>query len=197
MQKTTEFDLHNMNKNCENRRYFAQMGTPAVKSRRGRCSGGEYLHGGTGGGGCVRRVDICAYLVAEALADGCSADHDGRRVTDAGLFCKLHYLPHLLHRCREQGRAGDNVAVMLLCRLNKFLRRDIGPEIVHLDAAALEHYLDEILADIVQVAQHRADAGRANGAAASVLGHHVRLEYGGGGGHAPCGNEHFGNEGPV
>ena len=33
--------------------------------------------------------------------------------------------------------------------------------------------------------------------AASVLGHHVRLEYGGGGGHAPCGNEHFGNEGPV
>ena len=51
---------------------------------------------------------------------------------------------------------------MLLCRLNKFLRRDIGPEIVHLDAAALEHYLDEILADIVQVALDRADQDRAD-----------------------------------
>ena len=77
-------------------------------------------------------------LIAEALADGRTAHHNTHPIPDAGFPGQVHHLAHLLHGGGQQSRAGDDVAVMLPGCVNKFLRRHVGPQIIHLDIDAID-----------------------------------------------------------
>ena len=112
-------------------------------------------------------------LIAEALADGRTAHHNAHPIPDAGLPGQVHHLAHLLHGGGQQSRAGDDVAVMLPGCVNKFLRRHVGPQIIHLDIAALQHDFHQVFADVVHVAPDGTDAGRADGQPGAVGVHHM------------------------
>ena len=153
------------------------------------------LHRLAGGGTGVFGVVICADLVAEALADGRAADHDLDLVLQAALVDELDDLAHFLHRGGQQRRAGNHAAVILHGGADELLRRRVYAEVKDLDAAALHHDADEILADVVHVALHGAEAHAADGLGA--LADHQGLQKLRGGGHAARGHEHFGNERAV
>ena len=120
------------------------------------------LHRLAGGGTGVFGVVICADLVAEALADGRAADHDLDLVLQAALVDELDDLAHFLHRGGQQRRAGNHAAVILHGGADELLRRRVYAEVKDLDAAALHHDADEILADVVHVALHGAEAHAAD-----------------------------------
>ena len=82
-------------------------------------------------------------------------------------------------------------------RLDEPFRRNVRAQVVHLDAAALKDDLHQILADVVHIAPHCPDAGRADGGAAAALVHHIGLQQRGGGSHAAGGDEHLRHEGAA
>ena len=80
-------------------------------------------------------------------------------------------------------------------RVHKLLRRDIHAEVDDLQSAALHHDLDEVFADVVHIAAHRAEADAADRLAA--LPHHVRLEQLRRRRHAARRNQHLRHKGAV
>ena len=80
-------------------------------------------------------------------------------------------------------------------RVHELLRRDVHAEVDDLQSAALHHDLDEVFADVVHIAAHRAEADAADRLAA--LPQHVRLEQLRRRRHAARRDEHLRHEGAV
>src|SRR5262249_49052204 len=74
----------------------------------------------------------------------------------AGLLERVDVRLEHRHRRREEGREADDVRLVLVDLLHEHLRRDVDTEVVHREARALEHDVDEVLADVVHVALDRA-----------------------------------------
>ncbi len=101
---------------------------------------------------CVGRVSVGADGSRILLRDGRTADHDDHVVADAGLLeCVDVRLEHR-HRRREESGEADDVGLVLLDRLDELLGSDVDAEVVDGEPGALEHDVDEVLADVVDVA---------------------------------------------
>ena len=72
------------------------------------------------------------------------------------------------------------------------LGRHVDPEVVDLEALALDHHAHEVLADVVHVALHRADDRLADGLVAGL--DEVRLQELGPCGHGARRDQHLGHE---
>jgi hypothetical protein len=81
---------------------------------------------------------------------------------------------------------------VLLDRGHELLRRDLDAEVDHLEAGALEHDVDEVLADVVDVALDRAHQELADGL--DPAGDQQRAEPLHRAGHRPAGDEHLRHE---
>ena len=111
---------------------------------------------------------------------------------DAGLLGLLHHFLHHAHGGGEQGGAADDLAALVDCGLHIGLGRHVGAQVDDFQALALHHHLHQVLADVVQIALHGADAHLAHGLHA-CLGHQ-RLEQRGAHVHGAGGHQHFRHE---
>ena len=81
---------------------------------------------------------------------------------------------------------------MLLDPGDELLRRRLHADVDHVEAGALEHDVDEVLADVVHVALHGAHEEGADRLGAG-LGEQGAQDVEGAG-HGPAGDEHLGDE---
>src|SRR3954468_5800132 len=103
------------------------------------------LDRGRGVGG----VPVGADGVGVLLGDRGAADHDHHGVAEAGLLEGVDVGLEHRHRGGEERREADDVGLVLLDRGHELLRRDLDAEVDDLEAGALEHDVDEVLADVV------------------------------------------------
>ena len=75
----------------------------------------------------------------------------------------------------ERGQA-EQVGVDLLALLDELLHLHVAAQVVHLEAGDLEHHLDQVLADVVDVALHGADDDHALAFDAVRRSGHQRLQ---------------------
>ena len=81
----------------------------------------------------------------------------------AGRFETVDHRLHVGHGRGEQRAHADDGRVALVGRGHELLDALIDADIVHFEARALGHHADQVLADVVQIAAHRAhqqNAGR-------------------------------------
>ena len=128
----------------------------------------DQLLGALDRGRGVGRVAVGADRVGVLLGDRRAADHDDHLVPQAGLLQRVDVgLEHRHGRGQERGEA-DDVGLVLLDRRDELLRRDLHAEVDHVEAGALQHDVDEVLADVVHVALDGAHDERADGLRAGV-----------------------------
>ena len=101
------------------------------------------------GGGRVLGVVVRADAVAELLGHRRAAHHDLHLFTDARLFSGFYHILHNAHGSRQQSRATDYGAVLLLSSFYKGVRRHVSAQIHHLEALALHHHLHQIFPNVV------------------------------------------------
>ena len=111
----------------------------------------------------VGRVAVGADRVGVLLGDGGAAHHDDHVVAHAGLLERVHVGLEHRHRRGEERREADDVGLVLVDRRDELLRGHLHAEVDHLEAGALEHDVDEVLADVVDVALDRAHQELADG----------------------------------
>ena len=143
------------------------------------------------GPGGVGGVEVGADLVAEALGDGGAAHGHLDLVAHPGRLEGLHCVLHGEHGGGEQRAHHHEVGLGRLDRVHEPLGLHVGAEIQHLEAAALEHQADQVLADIVQIPLHGPDDHLAAGLAA--LGGQEGPQDGDAGLHGPGGDQHLGD----
>ncbi len=146
------------------------------------------LDAGRGVGGVAVGTDGVGVL----LGDRCAADHDDHLVAQAGLLQRVDVGLEHRHRRGEERREADDVGVVLLDRGDELLRRDLHAEVDDLEAGALEHDVDEVLADVVDVAldgAHQELADRLHAGLGEQRPQHLH-----GAGHRAPGDEHLGHE---
>ena len=68
---------------------------------------------------------------------------------------KLHGLLHGANRGGHQRRKPHQADTLLACHAQHFLRLDVAAKIDHAEAVVLQQHLDDVLADVVDVALHR------------------------------------------
>ena len=78
-------------------------------------------------------------------------------------------------------------------RGHEFLHALIHADIVNLKARALGHHAHQVLADIVQIAAHRAHQQHADGSRGAILRTEQRLQHGHAGLHGARGDQHLGH----
>ena len=150
---------------------------------------GKFVIGSAGG---IHGVAIGIDLLAVFLGNGSTAHHNLHTVTNALLLGQLYHLGHYVHGGGQQSGAADDLAVLLLSGLNEGLGGDVGAQVNNFQALAFQHHLDQVLADVVQVALDGADADAAGGLHA--LSSQQGLEQSGALAHSAGSNQNFGNE---
>ena len=125
------------------------------------------------------------------LAGQRRAAHEERDL-DAGRAQVLGGDHHLLGRLHQEPGEADRVGLVAVVRGDQVLRRHLDAQVDDPVAVVLEDDLDQVLADVVDVALH---GGEHDGAAGGVLvlGHEL-LEVGDGGLHGLGGLEHLGHD---
>ena len=102
-----------------------------------------------------------ADLVGKRLAERRAPDHDFDPIAQPALAQHIDGASHVGHRgCEECGQR-DDLRLVRLRRLDELLRCDIHAQIDDDEPGSLQHHPDQVLADIVQVALHRAEHHRA------------------------------------
>src|SRR3972149_6219927 len=97
--------------------------------------------------------DLPGVLVGQRRAP----DHLLNGLTDAELLERLDHGPHHRHGRGEERGEADDVGSMLDDGLGERLRGDVDAEVDDLEARALEHDPDDVLADVVDVTLDRPD----------------------------------------
>src|SRR5215470_14626860 len=115
----------------------------------------EFLGPDHGRGG-VGRVPVGAHHIGVLLGDRGAADHDDDLVPQAGLLQRVDVRLEHRHGGGEEGGEPDDVGLVLLDGVDELLRRDLDAEVDDLESGALEHDVDQVLADVVHVALDRA-----------------------------------------
>ena len=108
----------------------------------------------------------------EAVRERGAADQD--RTIDAGGLQILRRRDHHLRRLDQQARQPDRVGAVLAERLDQFFGRHLDAEIDDAVAVVAENYLDQVFADVVNVALDGRENNLALGRALGLL--HVRFE---------------------
>src|SRR5581483_2129380 len=142
--------------------------------------------------GGVGRVAVGADRVRILLRDGRAADQDDHVVAQPGLLERVDVRLEHRHRRRQEGREADDVGLVLDDLLDERLRRDLDAEVDDLETGALEHDVDEVLADVVHVALDRAHEERADRLHARVG--QERPEQVERARHRAAGDQHLGDE---
>ena len=140
----------------------------------------------------VGGVPVGADRVGVLLGDRGTADHHDHVVADPGLRQRVHVGLEHRHRGGEERREADDVRLVLLDRGHELLGRHLDAEVDHLEAGPLEHDVDEVLADVVDVALDRAHQELADRLDAG-LGEQ-RAQHLHGAGHRATGDQHLGHE---
>src|SRR5690242_16183976 len=104
----------------------------------------------------VGRVPVGADHVGVLLGDRGAADHDDHLVAQARLLQRVDVRLEHRHGGGEEGREADDVGLVLAHRVDELLRRDLHAEVDDLEPGALEHDVDQVLADVMNVALDRA-----------------------------------------
>ena len=135
---------------------------------------------------------IRANLVRIFLRQHRAAHHHFYLIADACGFERLDDVFLVHHRGRQKRRQADDVRIVVFDGLYHLFRVAVHAEVDNAKARALDHHLDEVFADIVQVALDRADDRRADGL-------HARFRQSGFQNgerrvHRSCRDENFGNE---
>src|SRR5215471_17766723 len=126
-----------------------------LRRQRGAAPLQEFLgpdHGRRRVGG----VPVGADHVGVFLGDRGAADHDDHLVTQARLLQRVDVRLEHRHGRGEEGREADDVGLVLAHRVHELLRRYLYTEVDDLEPGALEHDVDQVLADVVDVALDRA-----------------------------------------
>ena len=100
---------------------------------------------------------------AYSWVTGAPPDHDDHLVAQAGLLQSVDVRLEHGHRRGEEGRHPDDVRLVLLDRRDELLRCHLHTQVDHVEPGALQHDVDQVLADVVDVALHRAHHERADG----------------------------------
>ena len=108
----------------------------------------------------------------EPVRERGAADQD--RTIDARGLQVLRRRDHHLRRLHQQARQPDGVGAVLAERLDQFLGRNLDAEIDDAVAVVAENDLDQVLADVVNVALDGRENNLALGRALGLL--HVRFE---------------------
>ena len=152
----------------------------------------EQVLGALDGRRGVGGVAVGADRVGVLLGDRGAADHHDDRVAQAGLLQRVHVGLEHRHRGGEERREADDVGLVLLDRGDELLRRDLDAEVDHLEAGALEHDVDEVLADVVDVALDRAHQELADRLDPALDQQRAQPLHRAG--HRPAGDQHLGHE---
>ena len=80
-----------------------------------------------------------------------AADHHDHVVTDAGLLQRVDVRLEHRHRRGQERRETDDVGLVLLHHLDELFGGDVDAEIPDGEPRALEHDVDEVLADVVHI----------------------------------------------
>ena len=127
-------------------------------------------------------VDLAQVALDVGAGQRGAAQHHRDAVEAAGVQL-LEVLPHDQGRLHQQARHADGVGLDLERLLDHLGDRDLDAEVVHLVAVVGEDDVDQVLADVVDVALHRGQhqAALRTGVALDLL--HVGFEVGDGGLH--------------
>src|SRR5215470_11013953 len=104
----------------------------------------------------VGGVPVGAVHVGVLLGNGGAADHDDHLVTQARLGERDDVRLEHRHGGGEEGGKADDVGLVLAHRVDELLGGDLHTEVDDVEPGALEHDVDEVLADVVDVALDRA-----------------------------------------
>ena len=118
-------------------------------------------------------VDL-AQIDLDVVARECGAAEHHRRVGETEVVQLLEVLAHDDRALHEQPAHPDRVGLHLLRLVDERLQRLLDPDVVDLVAVVREDDVDEVLADVVDVALDGADHEDALAAGVGLL--HVRLE---------------------
>ena len=105
----------------------------------------------------VAAVGIGADRLGERLVQRRAADQHDVVVADALLLQRVDHDLHVRHGRGQQRRHAQDVRLVLLERIQILLDGAVDAEVDHLEAGALHHHRDQVLADVVDVALDRAD----------------------------------------
>ena len=127
----------------------------------------------------VLAVEEAAFVDPAQVAFDVGAGERGaaeqhRRVGEPALVQRLEVLAHDDGALHQQPAHADRVGVHLFGLLEERRQRRLDADVVDLVAVVGEDDVDEVLADVVDVALHGADHERALAAGVGLL--HVRLE---------------------
>ena len=108
-------------------------------------------------GNGIRGEGVRRHILGRSLRQRRPADDHLDRLSDALLLQILDDLPQLLLRGGQQAGHAQGQRLMLLHRAGELGRRHIHPQVDHLEAGAPGIVDEDVLAQVVQVAGHRAD----------------------------------------
>jgi hypothetical protein len=152
----------------------------------------DQLLGPDHGRGRVGRVPVRAHDVGVLLGDRGAADHDDDLIPQARLLQRVDVrLEHRHRRGQERGEA-DDVRLVLTHRIDELLGRDLHAEVDDVEAGALEHDVDQVLADVVHVAldgAHHDGPDRLGAGLGEQRAQDLQRP-----GHCLAGDEHLGHE---
>src|SRR6476660_9735720 len=113
--------------------------------------------GGLGGDTGVAAIGVRANGSPELLVERRPTDEDDVVLPDAAVLERLDDDLHVRHGRRQQRGHAQDVRLVELERGDELLGIGVDAEVEDLEAGALEHHPDEVLADVVDVALDRAD----------------------------------------
>src|SRR6185312_5622127 len=143
-------------------------------------------------GGRVGGVAVGADRVGVLLRHRRAAHHHDHAVAQTRLLERVDVGLEHRHGGGQKGREADDVGLVLLHLLHELLGRHVHAQVVHGEAGALEHDVDEVLADVVHVALDRAHHERADRLGAGLgqqRAQDVQCAL-----HCPSGNQHLRDE---
>ena len=120
-------------------------------------------------------VDLPQVALDVAAGERGAAEEDGDPLQAPGVQL-LEVLPHDQRALHQQAAHADGVGVELLDGFDELGDRHLDAEVLHLVAVVGQDDVDQVLADVVDVALHRAEHDPALAAGVGLL--HVGLEVG-------------------
>ena len=90
---------------------------------------------------------------------------------------KLHRLLHGTDRGRHKRRKPHQADALLACHAQHLFRLDVAAKVDHAEAVVLQQHLDDVLADVVDIAFHRGDCDGVRPHAVVGRIAHVRLDH--------------------
>ena len=160
----------------------------------------DQLAGDTHSTGGIRDINRLIVLIHwsnfyRRVGLGCGGATNHQRHSKAltlHLFAQCH---HLIERGGNQTGEANNIHILFTGGGENFFRRDHHAQIDNLIVIALQHYANDILADIVDIAFYRGHKDLAIGAGGGVFFvFNIGLQIGHGLFHYPSGFHHLGQK---